>query len=82
MIQRYFSRTWKADLLNNAVYALYNQEKAILWLLSLLFVTEIASMLTVLAFTIPKFEFTAQCLIIFAPKTFMGYWYVDHFETM
>lgn len=60
----------------SSVYALYNRNKTILWTISLLFIAEITAMITVLAITIPRMTFNAQCLITAAPGLFMAFWWV------
>ncbi|OJT01715.1 hypothetical protein TRAPUB_7771 [Trametes pubescens] len=56
------------------VYAMYNRDRAVLALIVVLFVAEVAAMWTILAISIPQITFTPQCLITSTPKLFPAYW--------
>ncbi|EIW55621.1 uncharacterized protein TRAVEDRAFT_50105 [Trametes versicolor FP-101664 SS1] len=64
------------------VYAMYNRDRAVLALIILLFVAEVAAMWSILAISIPQITFTSQCLVTTTPKLFPAYWTLSlAFET-
>ncbi|KAI0360578.1 hypothetical protein OH77DRAFT_1393167 [Trametes cingulata] len=64
------------------VYAMYGRDRAMLFLILVLFAGEVAAMCTILAISIPEITFTPQCLITSTPKLFPTYWTVSlAFET-
>ncbi|RDX54614.1 hypothetical protein OH76DRAFT_1341154 [Lentinus brumalis] len=64
------------------IYAMYNRNWIVTRTVYVLFVAEVVAMCTILALTVPKFEFTPQCLITSTPKMFLSYWTISlAFET-
>ncbi|RDX54621.1 hypothetical protein OH76DRAFT_1478889 [Lentinus brumalis] len=64
------------------IYAMYNRNWIVTRTVYALFVAEVVAMCTILAITVPKFEFTSQCLITSTPKIFPSYWTISlAFET-
>lgn len=59
-----------------SVYAMFNRNKVIIITVVLLFLAEVAAMITVIAVSIPGITFSSQCLITHAPGAFSAYWYV------
>ena len=53
---------------------MFNRSKAVLTAVCILYAGEIAAMCAILAITLPKFEFTSQCLITVTPTLFPPYW--------
>ncbi len=53
---------------------MYNRNWIVTRTVYALFVAEVVAMCTILAITVPKFEFTSQCLITSTPKIFPSYW--------
>ncbi|RPD65624.1 hypothetical protein L226DRAFT_237198 [Lentinus tigrinus ALCF2SS1-7] len=65
------------------IYAMYNRNWIVTTAVYVLFVAEIVAMCTILALTVPKFEFTRQCLITSTPNLFLSYWTISlAFETV
>ncbi|KAH9942834.1 hypothetical protein B0H21DRAFT_749642 [Amylocystis lapponica] len=65
------------------VYAMYNRSPIILAIILFLFLAEVTAMVAVLALTIPKMTFTAQCIITSTPTIFTSYWLFSlAFETI
>lgn len=62
------------------VYAMYNQSKAVLTLILLCFVSEVALMVTTLILVIPKQTFTPDCLVAGSPRIYIAYWWVSFCE--
>ncbi|THH01022.1 hypothetical protein EW026_g1602 [Hermanssonia centrifuga] len=56
------------------LYVLYNQNKTILLAMVTLFAAEIAMMIAVLVFVLPRMTFGPDCLVAGAPSFFMAYW--------
>jgi len=65
------------------VFAMFDNNTAVVTLVSILFVAEIAAMITVLALSIPRMEFASDCLITHIPAVFTSYWILSlSFETV
>ena len=65
-----------ADRLLAVVYVLFNHNKIVLWIMSVLFVAEIAIMASAIGVTVPAATFNENCQILWTPSYFMAYWYV------
>lgn len=55
---------------------MFNRSKAILCLIVLGFISEMALMMTTLGLVIPKQTFTPDCLVAESPRIYIVYWYV------
>lgn len=65
------------------IYAMFNCDTRILTVVLILYVGEISAMVTVLAISIPRMEFTTGCIITYAPSVFTSYWMISlAFETI
>ncbi|KAI0938655.1 hypothetical protein AcW1_001670 [Taiwanofungus camphoratus] len=65
------------------IYAMFNRNKVIIITVVLLFLAEVAAMITVIAVSIPGITFSSQCLITHAPGAFSAYWFLSlAFETI
>ncbi|KZT11819.1 uncharacterized protein LAESUDRAFT_153700 [Laetiporus sulphureus 93-53] len=56
------------------VCAMFKRNKPVVGLVIALFATEVAAMITFLAFSIPKIQFSPTCLITHTPGIFTSYW--------
>ncbi|KZT10348.1 uncharacterized protein LAESUDRAFT_755858 [Laetiporus sulphureus 93-53] len=56
------------------VCAMFNRNKPVVGLVIALFAMEVAAMITVLAFSIPRIQFSPTCLITHTPSIFTSYW--------
>ena len=53
---------------------MYNESKAVLTLIALFFISEIALMVTTLILVIPTQTFTSDCLVASSPRIYIAYW--------
>ncbi|EKM52421.1 uncharacterized protein PHACADRAFT_186572 [Phanerochaete carnosa HHB-10118-sp] len=70
-------------ILITRVYALYNRSRALLGVLSALFLAELFGLSYILAVVTPKLTFNDECFVTSSPSLFVVYWIVSlAFETI
>lgn len=62
-----------------SVYILYNHNRAVLTIIVLAFVAEVALMIIALGLVIPKQVFTSDCLVAHSPHIYIAYWLVTFY---
>ncbi|CAL1697435.1 unnamed protein product [Somion occarium] len=69
-------------ILMTRVYALFNRNRTLLWVLIVLFCGEISYMSYVLSYVTPKLTYNDDCFVTSSPPIFVSYWIVSLvFET-